>query len=177
MVAASAALDFSQRTLDNRGRVPKLAVSVDIEIEIDRPVAEVWAYVSDLTRLPEWLDEFEDVTKESSGPLGKGSTLRYTVRPGPRTATLEVVEWEPGRRLAWDGPPLPMLGGGGRPRGWFEVQRLDEGRTRFLSHYEPELSGPPVLLSPYLRHWLKKQRTSDRRRLKELIEASARLSL
>jgi hypothetical protein len=152
--------------------VPKVSVSADIEIEIERPVEQVWAFASDLTRLPEWLDEFEEVVKETPGPLGTGSVLRYTVRPGPRSATLELVEWDPGRRLGWDGPPLPMAGGGGRPRGWFEVQKLDERRTRFLSHYEPELSGSLVLLSPYMRHWLKKQRTADTRRLKDLIEAS-----
>lgn len=150
-------------------------MSADIEIEIERPVEQVWAFVSDLTRLPEWLDEFEEVVKEAPEPLGKGSVWRYTVRPGPRTSTLEVVEWEPGRRLGWDGPPLPMAGGGGRPRGWFEVQKLDERRTLFLSHYEPELSGPLVLLRPYMRRWLKKQRTADTRRLKELIEASDEL--
>ena len=52
--------------------MPKLTVSADIEIEIDRPVEEVWAFVSDLTRLPEWLDEFEEVVQESPGPLAKG---------------------------------------------------------------------------------------------------------
>jgi uncharacterized protein YndB with AHSA1/START domain len=57
-------------------------VSADIEIEIDRPVDEVWAFVSDLTRRPEWLDEFENVVKETPGCPGRGSVLRYTVRPG-----------------------------------------------------------------------------------------------
>jgi uncharacterized protein YndB with AHSA1/START domain len=90
--------------------VPRTSIAVAIEIEIERPVDEVWAFVCDLTRLPEWLGEFEKVVNESSGPVGKG-VFRYTVVPGPRSATLELVEWEPGRRLAWDGPPLPWAGG------------------------------------------------------------------
>jgi uncharacterized protein YndB with AHSA1/START domain len=150
--------------------VPRTSISVDIEIEIERPVDEVWAFVSDLTRLPEWLGEFEKVVKESSGAVGKGSVLRYTVVRGPRSATLELVEWEPGHRLAWDGPPLPWAGGGARPRGWFGVERTGERRTRVLSRYEPELTGTLVLLRPYLRRWVRKQRSSDTKRLKSLLE-------
>jgi hypothetical protein len=89
--------------------VLRTSVSADFEIEIERPVADVWAFVSDLTRLPLCLDEFEEVVNESDRPLGKGSVLRYTVQPGPRSAKLELAEWEPGRRLAWDGPPFPGL--------------------------------------------------------------------
>lgn len=152
----------------------KTSVSADFEIKIERPVEEVWAFVSDLTRLPLWLDEFEEVVIQSDGPVGKGSVLRYTVQPGARSATLELVEWEPGRRLAWDGPPLPWAGGGARPRGWFEVQATEHG-TRFRSHYEPELRGTMVLLRPYLRRWLKKQRAIDTARLKSLLETDGLL--
>jgi uncharacterized membrane protein len=56
--------------------VLRTSVSADIEIEIERPVDEVWAFVSDLTRLPEWLDEFEKVVNESAEPVGKGSAFR-----------------------------------------------------------------------------------------------------
>jgi uncharacterized protein YndB with AHSA1/START domain len=83
--------------------------SLDVEIreEIERPLADVWAMVSDATRLPQWLGEFEHVVQESEGPVGKGTVFRYTLSPGPgeRSALLEWVDWQPERRLTWDGPP------------------------------------------------------------------------
>jgi uncharacterized membrane protein len=146
------------------------SVRVDVSVDVERPHREVWAVVSDLTRAPEFLEEFVAVTQESVGPVGVGTVFRYTIDPGARTATLELVEWDPPRRLAWDGPPLRGRGGGARPRGFTELRALDDGRTRVLTRYHPELSGALVLLAPVLRRWLRRQRTADARRLKEVLE-------
>src|SRR5919198_258806 len=108
----------------------RTSVDVEIAVEIERSRDEVWAFVSNFERLPEWLEEFEAVVKESEGPIGKGTVFRYTLSPGPRSATFEIVEWDPGRRFAWDGPPLPWRGGASRPRGFFEVIPTGERRTR-----------------------------------------------
>jgi uncharacterized membrane protein len=97
---------MSQENVENRGGAAVLRTSLDEEIavEIERPSEEVWAFVTNFERLPEWLDEFEAVVKESDGPMSRGTVFRYTLSPGSRSATLEVVDWQPGRRLAWDGP-------------------------------------------------------------------------
>jgi uncharacterized protein YndB with AHSA1/START domain len=147
--------------------------SLDIEIaaEIERPCEEVWAFVSNAERLPQWLNEFEAVVKESKGPVGRGTVFRYTVSPGHRSATIEVVEWEPGQRLAWDGHPLRSLGGGASPRGSFEVSAIDERRTRFVSRYQPELTGTLAIMRPYLARWLHKQRIADTSHLKQMLES------
>lgn len=147
------------------------SISVAIEVEIERPLEQVWEFACDLRRLPEWLDEFEEVVHESDGPIGAGSVFRYTVSPGHRSADLEIVEWEPGRRIGWCGPPLPWHGGAARPRGFYELTPVGDGRTRLVGRYEPELTGTMALLSPYLRRWLRRQRTKDHARLKQLLEA------
>jgi uncharacterized protein YndB with AHSA1/START domain len=150
-----------------------ITTSVDVEVatEIDRPLEEVWAFVSSAERLPEWLDEFEAVVKESDGPVGKGTVFRYTIAPGHRSSIYEVVDWEPKRRLAWDGPPLPWRGGAARPRGFFELSEVGVGRTRFVSRYQPELSGTMALMRPILMRMLRRQRIADTRHLKQLLEA------
>jgi uncharacterized protein YndB with AHSA1/START domain len=153
----------------------KTSLAVEVTSEIERPAGEVWAMVSDATRLPEWLDEFEEVVQQSSGPVGKGTVFRYTLGPGPgeRSANLKWVGWDPPRRLAWDGPPLKSRLGGARPRGSFEVVELGKQRCRFVSRYEPELSGALALMRPALVRWLRRQRTADTRRLKDLLEHRA----
>jgi hypothetical protein len=61
--------------------------------------------------------------------------------------------------------------GGARPRGSFEVTEIAAGRTRFVSRWEPELSGLLALLRPALVRWVKKQRTIDTQHLKQILEA------
>ena len=78
----------------------RTSLDEEIAVEIERPSEEVWAFVTNFERLPEWLDEFEAVVKESDGPMSRGTVFRYTLSPGSRSATLEVVDWQPGRRLA-----------------------------------------------------------------------------
>jgi hypothetical protein len=97
--------------------------------------------------------------------------FRYTLSPGDRSATFEIVDWEPGHSFRWDGPPLPWRGGAARPRGSFKVVATSTGHTRFVSRYQPELTGTMALMRPILRRWLRKQRTADTQRLKELLES------
>jgi uncharacterized protein YndB with AHSA1/START domain len=148
------------------------AIEVKIEMLIARPSEVVWAFVSDLERLPEWLGEFCAVVKQSGGPVAEGTVFRYTIEPGQRSSTLQIVEWEPERRLAWDGPPLKWHGGAGRPRGYFEVTDAGGGCARLVSCYQPVLTGTMALLAPVMKRWLRKQRLTDSARLKTLLETS-----
>ncbi len=149
----------------------RTSLDVELATEIERPAPDVWSFVSDLTRLPDWLEEFKEVVKESDGPAGRGTVFRYTVASG--TSTFEIVDWDPGRRLAWDGPPLRWLGGAARPRGYFELAATGADRTRFLACYQPELTGTMALMRPYLARWLRRQRRVDNARLKGILEAAA----
>jgi uncharacterized protein YndB with AHSA1/START domain len=148
----------------------KARIDLTLAIEVDAPRADVWRFVTDVGRLPEWFSEFESTKQESPGPIGLGSVARYTITSGGRSGTWEVVEWEPGFRLSWDGPPLAWMGGGARPRGTFQLADAGEERTRFTGHFRPELSGTQVLLYPYLKRWLRREREASLRRLKEIVE-------
>src|SRR4051794_24616336 len=130
-------------------------VEVRIDTVIARPAADVWAVVSDFERLPEWLDEFQVVTQEAAGPPAEGAVFRYVIDPWARRGTVALTGWIPGKRLAWDGPPLGMTMGAARPRGSFEVVDAGDGGSRFVSIYRPELHGTAVLLAPILTRWLR----------------------
>ena len=151
----------------------RASTEVVVEVEIGRPPPEVWSFISDFERLPEWLGEFKAAHKESDRPTGVGTVARYTVRPGNRSGAIEIVEWDPPRRLAWDGPPLRWAGGAARPRGSHELTQVGAGRTLLVSRYHPELTGTQVLLHPYLKRWLRRQRRADAQTLKALLEGDA----
>ncbi len=66
------------------------AVRIEESVQIERPVAEVFAYVSDPTHLPEWTAVVTDVRTDTPSPSAAGT--RFT---SPRSS------WVPnGRRPA-----------------------------------------------------------------------------
>ena len=151
----------------------RTSIELTVEIEIERPPSEVWSVLSDTERLPEWFAEFEeDAGRPREGPLGLGAVVHYTLRQGNGSGTFEIVEWDPPRRLAWDGPPLRWAGGAARPRGSHALAEAGDGRTLVVSRYHPELSGTQVLLRPYLKRWLRRERHASARALKAMVEAA-----
>jgi uncharacterized protein YndB with AHSA1/START domain len=79
-------------------------------IEIARSPDEVFAFLTDPSRLREWQDA-EEVTQLTPGPLGAGTRLRevHRVLGRRRVEITEFVVYEPGRRFEIrmvDGPPL-----------------------------------------------------------------------
>jgi len=145
-------------------------IEVTIETRIARAPGDVFAIVGDPVHAPDWLGEFREVVKLTDGPIAVGSVFRYTIDPGGRSSTMECVEWEPGRRFGWDGPPLPWHGGAARPRGYFEVTEATPGESRVVCCFRPKVTGSMALLAPYMKRWLRKQRTADTARLKAHLE-------
>ena len=73
---------------------------VVIETEILRPPAEVFAYVTDPTKLATWQTNTVSAVPEQPGPLALGSRIREVHRlPGGKkfAELVEVVEYEPDR--------------------------------------------------------------------------------
>jgi uncharacterized protein YndB with AHSA1/START domain len=77
-----------------------MADQVSVTREIGVPADQVWAMVSDLTRMGEWSPENEGATwlKGATGPT-PGATFRGTNRNGKKTWSTDgtVVDAEPGR--------------------------------------------------------------------------------
>jgi uncharacterized protein YndB with AHSA1/START domain len=86
-----------------------------ITTDIDRPVGDVFAYVTDPQKLPTWQTNTVSVVQEGDGPLRVGTRLREVHRgPGGKElpSLVEVSELDPGRTFALrmlEGP-LPIHG-------------------------------------------------------------------
>lgn len=72
-------------------------MKLSTEILIDKPVSEVWDFLSDLTNLTKWGEGVEQVSTVTEGPLRVGSRVKVQLghTRGRQTATFEVVELEP----------------------------------------------------------------------------------
>ena len=73
-------------------------------VVVDRPISEVYDYLSDLERVPDWNWAIESTQQVTPGPVRVGTRYRQT-RTVPRlaTETLEVVGLEPNRSIEIEG--------------------------------------------------------------------------
>ncbi len=140
-----------------------------IETHIERPVAEVFGYVSDPDKLASWQTNTVSAVQEGAGPLGLGSRLREVHRaPGGKEveSVVEVSEYERDRTFALrvvEGTPV-------HARITFEP--TERGTlTRFRGH--GQLAGAMRLTQPLLHRVLKRQFTRDCATLKRVLETAA----
>lgn len=139
-------------------------------VEIDRPVEEVFAYLTDPERLPEWQETAVSVTLETPGPMRAGTRLRE-LRRGPFgrrvESVVEVSRYEPDRAFDLrivDGP-LPIDG----------AHRFSgtAGHTRIDFEAAGELPRALRPARPLLARLMRRQFRSYYRRLKRNLEAGA----
>jgi len=73
----------------------------ETEVLIGRPVEEVFAFVDDEGKTPQWLGLCVSLARASDGPKGVGTKLHYVHREGGRAASMDgvVTAYEPGQRL------------------------------------------------------------------------------
>jgi uncharacterized protein YndB with AHSA1/START domain len=145
-------------------------MAINETIEIGRPPHDVFAYVSDMARHPEWQDKLLTATVETEGPMRVGTRVRQTRRlgRGTRTFTLEVTEHDPPNRLAFQGIDGPV-----RPRGRITLEPLDDGqRTRYSAQLDFEGQGLGLLLTPLVRRDARRQLPESLQQLKRKLEAA-----
>jgi uncharacterized protein YndB with AHSA1/START domain len=105
-------------------------------IEIARPPDEVYAYVTDPSRFPEWQHDVVRVRLEGDRPPGVGSRFTTTRRIGrvEQTTTQEITRLDPPSSWAVRGADGPF-----RPSAAIAVEPLDGGagsRVTFTLDFE-----------------------------------------
>jgi uncharacterized membrane protein len=85
-------------------------VKFEIQVTVDRPVEDVFKYVTDVSKLPDWQSTLSEIRKASNGPLAIGATLVETRKFLARRweSTLKVVGYEPNRTFAVESVSGPM---------------------------------------------------------------------
>jgi uncharacterized protein YndB with AHSA1/START domain len=123
-----------------------------IETEVLRPPADVFAYVTDATKLATWQTNTVSAVPEPAGPIGLGTRIREVHRaPGGKqfAELVEVVEYEPDRVFGMrivEGPPI---------HGHITFEPTERGtRLRFRVYARP--TGMLRLAQPILRPLLKR---------------------
>jgi carbon monoxide dehydrogenase subunit G len=141
-------------------------------VTVNRPVAEVWDFISDFENTTRWSKGVLEARRTSGGPLGVGSTLQTVVRAfgRRRTASYLVTEYEPDRAFAFE-----VSSGAMTSRARYSVEPAGAG-TRLTASGEAEVTGLYRLLTPLLVRILKRHSQDDLANLKRILEASVAAS-
>jgi uncharacterized protein YndB with AHSA1/START domain len=145
-------------------------IDFTIETETDRPVSEVFAYVTDPSKLATWQRSTVSATVEGDSPLGVGTRIREVHRaPGGKqlASRVEVSEYQPNRIFA-----LHMLEGPLPLDAQIAFESTEQGtQIRFRVHGQP--TGPIRIAQPLIRRSLRRQFARDCATLKRVLESAA----
>lgn len=143
-------------------------VRFEFSVEVDRPPSEVFAYITDADRLPEWQSSAVEV--QWQGEKAEGSRI-HEVRKflGRRMETeLEVTEYEPDRRFGLRTISGPV------PFSVSQVLEPTNGGTRLMFVGEGEPGGFFKLAEPVVARVAERQFKNDFETLKDILEGGAR---
>ena len=135
-----------------------MAIRSESRITIASSVAEVWAYVCDVGRWPEWAPTVRECWVGGGAPLQPGSRVEQRARGifgSSRHRAQDVTAVEPPRRLAFAGPM-----GTSAARWGMELEPADDRQTDTMMWIEVDLAG---IMRAIPAHMLKSriQRVSD----------------
>jgi len=123
---------------------------IEASVVIDRPVEDVWKFISDWNNAPKWNTWREargllEAKVTSEGPSGVGTTVQSRWSTRPHLAMSRIMEYEPGRKFTVEVTSPQMI------RGTRESLSLEniEGRTKFNSAWELKFNGLFRLLGAF----------------------------
>jgi carbon monoxide dehydrogenase subunit G len=141
-------------------------IRFELSVEIDRPVHEVWEYLTDPENVPHWQSSALSSHKLSDGPMGVGTELEDERRFLGRRATsrVEVSEFEPERLFTLHGISGPV-------RFTFRHELEEhEGGTRVHVDAEADPGGLGRFMRPMIERAAEHELKGDFARLKEILE-------
>ena len=131
---------------------------------IDRPPADVFAYLTDVSKLPEWQSSASEASVEGEMRLGAQTHEVRSLLGRRGESTLEVTEYEPPRKFSLRvvSGPLP-----------FEVRHTltdENGGTRLDWSAEADTSRFPRIAVRMVASAVEAQFKADLERLKSVLE-------
>ena len=148
-----------------------MTIRTESRIKIARSVPEVWAYVCDVGRWPEWAPTVLECWVRGGGPLQPGSRVEQRAKDLGRThgRSQEVTAVEAPRSVAFAGRM------GTSPSRWgMELEQADDGQADTTMWIEVDPAGIMRAVPGLLKGSL--QRVSDREMvaIKAALESATR---
>jgi uncharacterized protein YndB with AHSA1/START domain len=143
-------------------------INVEVSTVINRPVADVFAFVANFENHPKWETDFQEVKLLTVTPAGIGTTYDCLLKfPGQSaTSKFEITEYAPDKKIAYEGQPA----GPAKPKRSFLFESA-AGGTKVTALPQPEFRGLFKLLEPMMAGYIRKNNVAHLNTLKRLLEA------
>jgi len=146
-------------------------MAINGSIEINRPPADVFAYLDELGRHGEWQEDIVSIEVQTEGAtrVGSRSRERRKVPGGEREFTYEVTEHEPPKRVSFKGVDGPI-----RPEGTVTLEPTADGSgTSMQLEFDLVPHGFGYLVAWLARRQARKTIPRDMANLKQQLEKGA----
>ena len=146
-------------------------------IDIQRPAADVFAYLIEAENIPEWVDTTLEAWQVSEGPAGEGTIQAETVTLGFFSKSLpsnelhwKITEFEENRQITYEIDTEI-----GYQRQSFSFEQIEQG-TRLVVNGLHRFRGPLRFAQPVARFFIVRARRTHLLNLKQLLETGRRES-
>lgn len=147
----------------------------EASVEIARPVAHVWPWLSEDEKLKKWIHGLAEIHSLTPGVQGVGERLHVSMGlEGQRTeAEMRMTEYEKFRKMAFDMESVGDPNNGFRSKVLYTIEENGE-RTRVTLKEDSAYYGfLPRLFEPVITPSAQKLLVENLARLKKLVEAES----
>jgi uncharacterized protein YndB with AHSA1/START domain len=140
-------------------------------VEIDRPVAEVFAFLAAGTNDPKFSPRVQEITKRPDGPTTQGTVFVSTVKDAGLKSKreFEITEFEPSTKIRWKELSKNLVTAS---EGGYDLEPTADGKTRLRIFNHLEGHGLGKLIAGFALSAARKDAPAFGHRIKTAIEAS-----
>ena len=148
-----------------------MAGQIEATIEIDRPVAEVFAFLADGGNDPKFSPRVQQMEKTTDGPTGVGTAYRSTVKDAGLTTKREfaITEFEPNVRIRWAERSKNLVTAAD---GGYDFESISDTKTRLRIFNVLEGHGFGKLIAGFALSAARKDAPAFAGRIKKAVETS-----
>jgi hypothetical protein len=138
---------------------------------IDRPIADVFAFLAEGTNDPKFSPRVLEIGK-SDGPVGAGTVFKSKVKDAGMTTSrvFELTEVQEPTKIRWTEVSKNMVT---VPEGGYDLERVSDGQTKVTIHNRLEGHGFGKLIVGFATKAAIKDAPALAERIKAAVEASA----
>jgi hypothetical protein len=136
---------------------------------VDRPIAEVFAFLADGTNDPKFSPRVLEIRKATDGPVGVGTCFESKVKDAGMTTSraFELTEFEQPTKIRWTERSKNMVT---VPEGGYDLEAVGDAQTRMTIHNELEGHGMGKLIVGFATRQAVKEAPALAGRIKAAIE-------
>ena len=141
-------------------------ITASSSVTVDKPVDEVWAFVTDCRNEPKWHSDSIEAAPIGDGPLAVGMKQRWLLKfMGKREMTMEVTRLEPNKVEVLEARTALM---GMAPTITYSFEQAGTG-TRFTRSVQMDPQGVGKLMKPMMRGMVPKRNAAFVQNLKKAL--------